>query len=67
MNCGTVREPMPPKPRGPRPLTNAERQALLRARKAEQELALKVALQRVRDAKTLREAVEIATDALLRT
>ena len=46
------------------PLTIAQRQALWRQRKAQQAEAWRDALEQIRDAKTLRDARKIATEAL---
>ncbi len=48
----------------PKPLTTAQRQELWRQRKAQQAEAWRDALEQIRDAKTLRDARKIATEAL---
>lgn len=55
---------MPPKPAGPRALTNAERQAKDRANKAAERARHIAALERILTAKTVREARAIARVAL---
>lgn len=55
---------MPRKPEGDRTLTNAERQARQRVRKAETLTTYREALERIAAAKTIREAREIAASAL---
>ena len=56
---------MPRKAEGVRPLTTAERQQRQRERRAEREQKLVAALERIQTAKTIREARDIATSALL--
>lgn len=55
---------MPRKAEGPRPLTDAERQARQRQRKATRESAMRKALEKIIKATTVREAREIAASAL---
>ena len=56
---------MPRKPDGNRPLTVAERSARKRQRRAEREAELLASMRRIRDeAATIREARQIATEAL---
>jgi hypothetical protein len=56
---------MPRKPEGERRLTVSERVSRHRQRKTEQAEALRLALERVYAAKTIREARDIATLALI--
>jgi hypothetical protein len=49
---------------GRKPLTLAQRQALWRQRKARKAEAWREALEQIRDAKTLRDARRLATEAL---
>ena len=55
---------MPRKALGDHPLTAAERQARQRARNAKQSAALREMLRHIISAKTLREARQLAADAL---
>lgn len=56
---------MPPRPRGARALTGAERQRLYKERQRELELTLAAALMEIRDtAGTIKEARAIAREAL---
>jgi hypothetical protein len=57
---------MPRKPIGDRPLTLAERSARLRARRAAKESKLLAALRSIQAARTIGEARQIATSAILR-
>jgi hypothetical protein len=55
---------VPRKPEGDSPLTAAERQARIRARKADRERELIASLERIITARTIREAREIAAATL---
>jgi hypothetical protein len=55
---------MPRKAIGDRPMTGAERQARQRAKHEERTEALRLALEQIATAKTVREAREIAAEAI---